>query len=156
MPRAKGIIPENVVLHVINRGNNRNTVFHNDNDKLRYYTLLKELKDDNKIDIFHYCLMNNHTQIILNLNPGSTLSRFMKQLNLTYFHYYRKRYGYCGHLWQDRFKSNIIDLDSHLLQCGKYIELNPVRAGILVDTKGKIFIVNVKTTASIKIILEHN
>lgn len=131
MPRAKRIIPDNAALHVISRGNNRSTIFHSDNDKLRYYTLLGELKDENKIDVFHYCLMNTHVHIILNLNPNSTLSRFMKQLNLTYFHYYRKKYGYFGHFWQDRFKSNIIDKDSYLLQCGKYIELNPVRAGMV-------------------------
>ncbi|MHB8155614.1 MAG: transposase [Candidatus Omnitrophota bacterium] len=131
MPRAKRIIPGNAALHVISRGNNRSTVFHSDNDKLKYYTLVGELKDENKIDVFHYCLMNTHIHIILNLNPESTLSRFMKQLNLTYFHYYRKKYGYFGHFWQDRFKSNIIDTDSYLLQCGKYIELNPVRAGMV-------------------------
>lgn len=55
----------------------------------------------------------------------------MKQLNLCYFNYYKKKYDYSGHLWQGRFKSNIIETDSYLLQCGKYIELNPVRAGIV-------------------------
>jgi len=75
--------------------------------------------------------MNNHIHAILQLQPESTLSRFMKQLNLTYFHYYRKLYGYSGHFWQDRFRSNIIEADSYLLQCGKYIELNPVRAGMV-------------------------
>ena len=64
MPRAKRIVPDNAALHVISRGNNQSTVFHSDNDKLRYYTLLQELKDENKIDIFHYCLMNTHVQII--------------------------------------------------------------------------------------------
>ena len=131
MPRARRIVPENAALHVISRGNNGNIVFHGDNDKLRYCALLRELKEENEIDIFHYCLMNTHIHIILNLNPDSTLSRFMKQLNLAYFHYYRKKYGYFGHFWQDRFKSNIIDQDSYLLQCGKYIELNPVRAGMV-------------------------
>jgi putative transposase len=139
MPRAKRIIPENAVLHVISRGNNGNIVFHSDNDKLRYYTLLRELKDENKIDIFHYCLMNTHVHIILNLNQDSALSRFMKQLNLTYFYYYRKEYGYFGHFWQDRFKSKIIDVDSYLLQCGKYIELNPVRAGIVNHPEDYLF-----------------
>lgn len=131
MPRTKRIVPEDAALHVISRGNNQNVVFHSDNDKLRYYTLLGNLKNENKIDIFHYCLMNTHVHIILKLNPNSTLSRFMKQLNLAYFHYYRKMYGYFGHFWQDRFRSNIIDMDSYLLQCGKYIELNPVRAGMV-------------------------
>jgi len=55
----------------------------------------------------------------------------MKQVNLTYFHYYKKIYDYCGHFWQDRFKSSVIEIDSYLLQCGKYIELNPVRAGMV-------------------------
>ncbi len=139
MPRSKRIIPECAALHVISRGNNRNTVFRHDNDKLRYYALLQKLKGENKIDIFHYCLMNNHVHIILNLNPDSTLSKFMKQLNLTYFHYYRKKYGYVGHFWQDRFKSNIIDQDSYLLQCGKYIELNPVRARLVKHPQEYLF-----------------
>jgi len=55
----------------------------------------------------------------------------MKQVNLSYFNYFKKTYGYSGHLWQGRFKSNIIDTDIYLLHCGKYIELNPVRAGVV-------------------------
>ena len=130
MPRDKRIIPCDAALHAICRGNNRQNIFHSDNDKLKYYTLLRQLKEENKVTIFHYCLMDNHLHLILYLKPESTLSKFMKQVNLTYFHYYRKAYGYFGHFWQDRFKSNIIEMDSYLLQCGKYIELNPVRAGI--------------------------
>jgi putative transposase len=57
----------------------------------------------------------------------------MKQINLAYYHYYRKKYGYCGHLWQGRYKSVIIESDAQVLGCGKYIELNPVRAGIVVQ-----------------------
>ncbi|MFA5363348.1 MAG: transposase [Candidatus Omnitrophota bacterium] len=131
MPRTRRIIPDDAVLHVMCRGNNRQDVFHNDSDKLRYYTLLRDLKTENKVEVFHYCLMNNHIHVVLAPQPENTLSKFMKQVNLTYFHYYRKRYGYAGHLWQGRFKSNVIEMDSYLLQCGKYIELNPVRAGIV-------------------------
>ncbi len=131
MPRSKRIIPCNAALHAICRGNNRQIVFHNDSDKLKYYTLLKELREENRVDIFHYCFMDNHIHLILFPKSENTLSRFMKQVNLSYFHYYRKRYGYFGHFWQDRFKSNIIEIDSYLLQCGKYIELNPVRAGMV-------------------------
>lgn len=131
MPRPKRIIPCDAALHVISRGNNKQNIFHSDNDKLKYYSLLRELKLENKIDLFHYCLMNNHIHLVLYLNRESTLSKFMKQVNLSYFHYYRKHYGYSGHLWQGRFKSNVIKTDSYLLQCGKYIEMNPVRAGIV-------------------------
>lgn len=133
MPRARRIIPCDAAMHVICRGNNRQNVFLNESDKLKYYTLLRELKDVNKVDIFHYCLMDNHVHIIIFPKPENTLSKFMKQVNLSYFCYYRKRYDYLGHLWQGRFRSNIIEIDSYLLQCGKYIELNPVRAGIVND-----------------------
>ncbi len=131
MPRTKRIIPFNAALHVICRGNNRRDLFHSDNDRLRYYTLLFQLKQENKLSILHYCLMGNHVHLVLQLQPESKLSRFIKQLNLTYFYYYKKLYEYSGHFWQDRFKSSIIETDSYLLQCGKYIELNPVRAGIV-------------------------
>ena len=55
----------------------------------------------------------------------------MKRVKLKYFYYYRKKYTYCGHLWQGRFKSKIIDNEDYFIQCGKYIELNPIRAGIV-------------------------
>lgn len=131
MPRTRRVLPPNAVLHIVSRGNNRQPVFYSDTDKLRYYSLAHKFKEENSISILHYCFMDNHVHIIVSLTPRSTLSKFMKQLNLTYFHYYRKRYVYCGHFWQDRFKSNVIETDSYLLQCGKYIELNPVRAGMV-------------------------
>jgi putative transposase len=63
----------------------------------------------------------------------------MKQVNLSYFGYYKKRYGYWGHIWQGRYKSNVIDGDAYLLHCGKYIELNPVRAGIVKSPDEYVF-----------------
>ncbi|MCX5707959.1 MAG: transposase [Candidatus Omnitrophica bacterium] len=75
--------------------------------------------------------MNNHIHLIVWLTVASNLSKFMKQLNLMYFNYYKKIHDYCGHVWQGRYKSNIIETEFYLLQCGKYIELNPVRAGIV-------------------------
>jgi putative transposase len=131
MSKAKRIIPVNAAMHVVNRGNNKQDIFNNDADKLRYYALLLELKQENRITIFHYCFMDNHPHLIVWLNEESRLSKFMKQLSLSYYDYYKKSYGHSGHLWQGRFKSNVIDTDSYLLQCGKYIELNPVRAKMI-------------------------
>jgi len=136
MPRSRRIAPADVALHIRCRGNNKQLVFHRDEDKLHYYKLLVDYKEVNKISIFHYCLMSNHVHLILWLTEHSNLSKFMKQISLSYFYYYSKLYGYTGHFWQDRFRSSVIDTDSYLLQCGKYIELNPVRAGI-VDSPGK-------------------
>jgi len=75
--------------------------------------------------------MNNHVHLIVWVSCASMLAKFMKQVNLSYFNYYKKLYGYCGHIFQGRYKSNIIETDRYLMQCGKYIELNPVRAGMV-------------------------
>ena len=128
MPRIQRLIPDDSALHVACRGNNKQVILCSDNDKLKYYTLLHDLKGENGIDIFNYCLMDNHVHLVLFPKPGNTLSKFMKQVNLSYALYFRKQYDYVGHLWQDRFKSCIVGNDSYLLQCGKYVELNPVRA----------------------------
>jgi putative transposase len=132
MPRNRRLIPaSDAALHIIARGNNRYYLFANNDDKAYYLSALKELKEENKIDIFHYCLMNNHVHLVVWLRAQHTLSKCIKQLNLRYFNYYKKTYGYTGCLWQRRFKSNLIDTDTYLLQCGKYIELNPIRAQIV-------------------------
>jgi len=125
------IVPPEGFLHVISRGNNRRKLFLQQKDFRIFYRLLIKLKGDEKIKIYHYCLMSNHVHLLLGTDEGSNLSLFMKRLNLTYSNYYRKKHDYVGHLWQGRFKSKVIDNDEYFLQCGKYIELNPVRAKIV-------------------------
>ncbi len=131
MPRGRRLVAASTAFHIMSRGNNRQDVFHEREDKQRYCRLLNEYKEENKLSVYHYCLMDNHVHSIIWINEGGQLSRYLKQVNLSYFHYYRKKYGFNGHFWQDRFKDSRVDTDSYLLQCGKYIELNPVRAGIV-------------------------
>jgi putative transposase len=127
MARGRRLIPRRSAMHIMCRGNNKQNIFHSESDKLKYYSLLAEHKQENKISIFHYCIMSNHVHLIVWLEEESRISKFMMKVNLSYFAYYKKIYDYCGHLWQGRFKSKIIEDDAYLLQCGKYIELNPVR-----------------------------
>jgi putative transposase len=131
MARSNRLIAPDSAFHIISRGNNKQNVFHSERDKFYYFRLLLDLKEDAGIDIFHYCLMNNHVHLIIWLTMQSELPNFMKRLNLRYYAYYQKCYGHSGHLWQSRYKSYFIDKESYLLQCGKYIELNPVRAGLV-------------------------
>ncbi|MDD5518850.1 MAG: transposase [Candidatus Omnitrophota bacterium] len=131
MAKARRDVPVDAAMHIMCRGNNKLAVLSSDEDKVNCYFLLGKFKIENNIDILHYCIMNNHLHIIVWLNSQSNVSRFMKQFSLAYFQCYRRRYGYYGHLWQGRFKSVIIEEDTHALQCGKYIELNPVKAGIV-------------------------
>jgi putative transposase len=135
MPQIFRILPEEGVIHILTRGNNRQRVFHDDKDYKVYLNTVRQYKPENKIRFYHYCLMPNHVHLIVEITHESNLSRFMKQLNLGYMFYYKKRYSYNGHLWQGRYKSLIISRDEYLIACARYIELNPVKAGIVKNPK---------------------
>ncbi len=139
MPRSARVVPESGIFHIITRGNNKMRVFNADSDYKRYLFVLGQLKIKHKIIIYHYCLMPNHVHIILETCRKSNLSVFMKSLNLSYFQYFKRKYGYSGHFWQDRYKSFLIQKDRYLLACGIYIEYNPVRAGIVNDPSKYIY-----------------
>lgn len=131
MPRTPRLLLPQSYYHIMTRGNNRHTVFETDEDYQYYLYLIAKYKVEHPFDLFHYCLMPNHTHFLVQTNKASNFSTFMKRLNLAYFHHYRKSYDWIGHFWQDRFKSQFVGKDVYFIQCGKYIELNPVRAGIV-------------------------
>jgi len=131
MARMARFTVEDGIYHVMTRGNNKQTIFHSEGDFKTYLKFLKENKTKFNIKIYHYALMRNHVHLILKAATGKNLSDMMKRLNVFYTNYYRKKYGGVGHFFQDRFKSFIIQSGSYLLECGRYVELNPVKAGIV-------------------------
>ncbi|OGS27438.1 MAG: hypothetical protein A2297_01755 [Elusimicrobia bacterium RIFOXYB2_FULL_48_7] len=106
-------------------------IFHDEQDLGFFKKLLLQNKFLYGLKIYHYVLMSNHVHLILRAHEGKNLSDAIKRINVTYTVYYRKRYEGVGHFFQDRFKSCLIQDGKYLLECGKYIELNPVRAGIV-------------------------
>ena len=131
MPRQPRFLPPDSVYHIITRSNNQNIIFKDEEDFAYYLDLLAKFKKEHPFDLYHYCLMPTHVHKLLKISKNSEFSKFMKRLNLSYFHHYRQKYGWSGHFWQDRFKSKLVSQDEYLIQCGKYIELNPVRAKII-------------------------
>lgn len=131
MPRLARITFENAFYHILTRGNNKQNVFLRESDFVHYKSLLQYYKEKYNITIYHYILMRNHIHQIVKSSTGKQLSEMMKGLNLTYAQYFRKKYGGIGHFWQDRFKSFIIQDGIYLLECGRYIELNSVEAGVV-------------------------
>ncbi len=119
--------------HIMTRGNNRNTVFRSDDNYQYYLELIARYKTVHPFDLYHYSLMPNHVHMLVKTNKASDFSTFMKKLNLAYFHHYRKSYNWVGHFWQGRFKSQSVGKDEYFIQCGKYIELNSVRARLVED-----------------------
>jgi putative transposase len=133
MARKLRIIADNTYHHIIQRGNNRQKVFK-DNSDYKYFKLLiiKYLK---KYDcqIFHYCLLSNHLHMLIHIQKGSNMPKFLQGVNLSYSLYHKKKYKFTGSLWQGRYKSFLIDGDKYLLECARYIERNPLRADIVED-----------------------
>ena len=131
MSRGARNLPSEGYLHVYSRGNNRRKLFLYPCDFKVFLRILSKLKRAEAVKVFHYCLMPNHVHLLLGVSKDVDTSRFMKRLNLKYSLYYRKKRAYVGHLWQGRFKSRVIEEESSFMRCGKYIELNPVRANIV-------------------------
>ncbi|HBB03096.1 MAG: transposase IS200-family protein [Candidatus Peregrinibacteria bacterium GW2011_GWF2_38_29] len=131
MPRKPRLAPANFIYHIISRGNNKQTIFMDDQDHFRYLHLLKKYKDQYKFLIYHYVLMNNHVHIMgMPLEEG-LMSKLMRRVNCSYALYFRRKYGGIGHFWQDRFKSLIILTEEYHFKCASYVELNPVKAGLV-------------------------
>jgi putative transposase len=136
MPRIARTAPKAYIYHILTRGNNRQNIFRGESDYRKYIEILLKYKDKYHFKLYHYVLMRNHVHLVTEVaEHGGDLSQIMKGINLSYVQYYKSRYEHIGHFWQDRYKSIIISRDTYLLACGSYVELNPVRARIVVDPK---------------------
>jgi putative transposase len=135
MPRTARVAPRDYVYHVLTRGNNRQNIFKDEEDYTKYIEILNKYRERYQYKLYHYVLMTNHVHLVMETTAGGELSQIMKGINLSYAQHYKKRYKYTGHFWQDRFKSILISKDEYLLSCGSYVELNPVRAGMVKDPK---------------------
>jgi len=131
MPRRARFAVEEGIYHVLSRGNNRQHIFKEEGDFIKIRGLISYYKKECRLKIYHYSLMSNHIHMILKSPDGKLLSKAMKGIKLRYAQYYRKKYKGIGHLWQERFKNFLIQTGRYLLECGRYVELNAVRAGIV-------------------------
>ena len=130
MARMARAVAPGIPHHVIQRGNRRQQTFFNDTDYHSYLELMAEWCGKYHVDIWAYCLMPNHIHLIaipktkdgLNFAIGEAHRRYTRRINF--------REGWRGHLWQGRFSSFIMD-ERYLLACTRYIELNPVRTGLV-------------------------
>ncbi|MBL7158673.1 MAG: transposase [Candidatus Omnitrophica bacterium] len=135
MPRGPRQVYKNAFLSITSRGNNKRVLFRKEKDYKYFAQLLLRYKIKHKFKLYHYCIMRNHLHLLLQIKDSASLAKIMQGMQLAYFHYFRKRYGYVGRLWQGRFYSKLIEDDKYLLTAGLYMEKNPVRAGIVKDPK---------------------
>ena len=120
----------NTLLHIINRGNGKKVIFHDECDHLLFLELIQLYKKRYEINVYHYALMSNHIHLMVEATLAMTISKFAQELFRRYSYRYNQKYHMVGHVWQARYRSIVIETESYYLRCGQSIELNPVRAGI--------------------------
>lgn len=135
MARALRLAMPGVPLHVIQRGNNRSQCFRCTEDYERYLRYLADAALRYGCTVHAYVLMPNHVHLLLTPSAADTTSRVMQQLGRRYVRDFNAAYGRTGTLWEGRFRSSLIDSERYFLVCQRYIEQNPVRAGIVHDPR---------------------
>jgi REP element-mobilizing transposase RayT len=127
MARPLRIEYDGAVYHLTSRGNERKTIFRDDDDRMSFLDTLAAVNKRYNWICHAYCLMNNHYHLIIE-TPDGNLSAGMRQLNGVYTQHINRRHKRVGHVFQGRYKSILIEKESYLLEVSRYVVLNPVRA----------------------------
>jgi len=135
MPRMSRLIEDNGIYHIITRGNDRKKLFRYSQDYIYFLKLAEETLSKHHLLIYNYCLMGNHMHFLVKTPKSENLPKFFQILFQRYANHFRKRYKHTGYLFQNRYKSYQVKKDSYLLECARYIERNPIRAGVVEDPK---------------------
>jgi len=130
MSRQRRKLSSSQIYHVMLRGNSGRDIFIDDEDKHRFLNILTNKKKDNEFVIYAYCLMDNHIHLLLKENKDN-ISHIMKRIGTAYAVYFNKKYQQNGHLFQDRFKSEVIEGELYLLAVIRYIHNNPLKARLV-------------------------
>ena len=133
MPRKPRELVDGGCYHLIARGNNRQALFTSD-EAFRYFLdLLARAQARHPAQLYHYCLMSNHIHLLLAIGRAEGLPKFMQFVLQGYGRWFQARFCYVGHVWQGRYKSPRVAKESYFLEAGRYIERNPIRAGLVTN-----------------------
>lgn len=135
MARFARVVAVDVPHHVTQRGNARQVILSNDADRGAYLELLRQYSELHWLSVLGYCLMSNHVHLIVVPCSAEAMAQTLKQTHGRYASYWNARNSSSGHVWQGRFYSCPLD-ESHLWKALRYVELNPVRAGMVKPSSG--------------------
>ena len=130
MPRHPRTYIKTNLFHIITQGINKSYIFERSEDIRYYINIMKKLSKDQKVEILAYCVMSNHTHMLVKTNQIENLSKYMQRLNTTYGQYYNRINNRVGYVFRNRYKSEGIYNEKHLYNCMRYIYNNPVKAGM--------------------------
>jgi len=117
--------------HIVQRGNNREACFFELENYQFYLELWKKISKRYGVAVHAYCLMSNHIHFLLTPETGASISNTMRVVGSSYAQYINRHFKRTGTLWEGRHRSSLVQSDKYLLTCYRYIELNPVRAGVV-------------------------
>lgn len=121
--------------HVMLRGNNRQPIFIDDQDRQDFLAMLAEYAAAERVDVHAYVLMDNHLHLLLTPRQDLGMPRLMQALGRRYVRQFNRRHSRSGTLWEGRYRATLIDSERYLLACMVYIDLNPVRAGLVAQAR---------------------
>jgi REP element-mobilizing transposase RayT len=129
MPRTARKKSASGIYHIILRGINKQTIFSDEEDNDEFIRIISECKRLSGFDLYAYCLMGNHVHLLIK-EKSEAIEQIMKRIGTRYVTRYNRKYQRCGHLFQDRFKSEAVEDDSYFLTVLRYIHQNPQKAGL--------------------------
>jgi putative transposase len=130
VPRTARKKGERGIYHILLRGQNRQIIFEDDEDRERFIQTLKDCKDKSGYKIYGYCLMGNHIHLLLH-ELDEEIGIIMRRIGASYVYWYNWKYRRCGHLFQDRYKSEPVETEKYFLTVLRYIHQNPVKVGFV-------------------------
>jgi putative transposase len=133
MPRRHRILLDDVPLHIVQRGHNREPCFFAEEDYHTYLHWLGEALREHEAALHAYVLMTNHVHLLLTPRRADRVPRLVISLGRRYVQYINRSYRRTGTLWDSRYKSSVVQAETYFLLCQRYIELNPVRAAMVDD-----------------------
>ncbi|WP_295798632.1 transposase [uncultured Microbulbifer sp.] len=131
MARLPRLTPAGIPQHLIQRGNNRQVCFCCEDDFVAYAGWLREYSQQHRVKIHAWVFMTNHVHLLATPETDDGIARMMQSLGRMYVRYFNRTYRRTGTLWEGRYRSCLVQSETYLLECYRYIELNPVRAGMV-------------------------
>lgn len=128
MPRGARMLADGSYYHIVTRGNNKKNIFRYKKDYFVFFKIINRFITKHRIEIYHYCLMRNHVHFLIRVLDSEDVPKFFQLILQSYASYFRNKYRHSGFLFQNRYRSFLIDKESYLLECARYIERNPLRA----------------------------
>ncbi len=133
MARQPRLIAPGLPHHVIQRGHNRQAVFVRPDDRSKYLDLLFDYAGRHRVAVHAFVLMDNHTHLLLTPETADGLAKAIQGMSREYVQTFNARHGRTGSLWEGRYRSSVVETERYLLACMAYIDLNPVRAGMVTE-----------------------